>query len=184
MTHFEYIAVIVSIILGLGIVRLLSSLDQVFSKERYWPHTVWVVTIFWMHAQNWWAFWDMRTISFNVVLYSLWIGFVSLMFLCTVALTNKKDDVITWKEHFYSQRIWFFSILSLTIIAAIFVSFIFFATSFLHPYRALQLSLLFMAIGALLTDRERVHEVLSVLFLTVFFVGFSAFRFLPDLFAG
>lgn len=104
MTHFEYVAVIVSIILGLGIVRLLSSLDQIFSKDRYWPHAVWVITIFWMHTQNWWAFWDMRNLSFNVVLYSLWVGFVSLMYLCTVALTSRKNDEIAWKEHYYGQK--------------------------------------------------------------------------------
>jgi hypothetical protein len=124
----------------------------------------------------------MRDISFNVVLYSAWIGFVSLMYLCTVALTNKRNDEISWKEHYYGQRNWFFSVLALTIVAAIFVSFFFFGASFLHPYRALQLSLFLMTIVAILTDRERVHEALSVLFLLFFAVGSSVFRFLPDLF--
>lgn len=184
MTHFEYIAVIVSIILGLGIVRLLGSLDQVFSKDRYWPHAVWVVTIFWMHAQNWWAFWDMRTITFNVVLYTVWVGFVSLMYLCTVALTNRKSDEIAWKAHYYEQKNWFFGVLVVTIIAAILVSFFFFGASFLHPYRALQLTLLLLAIVAMFSDREAVHEAVSVIFLLLFFVGFSMFRFFPDLFTG
>ena len=184
MTHFEYVAVIVSIILGLGIVRLLSSLDQIFSKDRYWPHAVWVITIFWMHTQNWWAFWDMRNLSFNVVLYSLWVGFVSLMYLCTVALTSRKNDEIAWKEHYYGQKNWFFGVLIVTIIAAIFVSLLFFDASFLHPYRALQTSLLLLAILSFFSEREKVHEVVSVLFLVLFFVGFSIFRFFPDLFVG
>ena len=184
MTHFEYIAVIVSIILGLGIVRLLGILDQVFSKDRYWPHAVWVITVFWMHVQNWWAFWDMRTTDFNVVLYTIWVGFVSLMYMCTVALTNKRNDDTSWKAHYYEQRRWFFGVLALTILAAIFVSFVFFGTSFLHPYRALQLTLLILSIVAFLTDRERIHGPLSVLFLVLFFAGFSMFRFLPGLFDG
>lgn len=125
----------------------------------------------------------MRSITFNVVLYSAWVGFVSLMYLCTVALTNRKSDEISWKEHYYGQRVWFFSILVLTIIAAILVSFFFFGASFLHPYRALQLSLLLMAIVAIVTDRQVVHEVVSVLFLLFFLVGSSFFRFVPDLFA-
>ena len=184
MTHFEYIAVIVSIILGLGIVRLLGSLDQVFSKDRYWPHAVWVITIFWLHVQNWWAFWDMRTISFNIALYIIWIVLVSLMYLCSVALTNRKTDEVPWKEHYYQQKNWFFGVQAATIVAAIFVSFIFFGTSFLHPYRALQLSLLVLAIVLIFSDREKVHEIVSVLFLSLFFVGFSIFRFFPGLFDG
>ena len=184
MTHFEYIAVIVSIILGLGIVRLLGSLDQVFSTDRYWPHAVWVITIFWLHVQNWWAFWDMRTISFNIALYIIWIVLVSLMYLCSVALTNRKTDEIPWKEHYYRQKNWFLSVQAATIVAAILVSFIFFGTSFLHPYRALQLSLLVLAIVPIFSDREKVHEVVSVLFLSLFFVGFSIFRFFPGLFDG
>ena len=184
MTHFEYIAVIVSIILGLGIVRLLSSLDQVFSKDRYWPHAVWVFTIFWMHVQNWWAFWDMRTTSFNIALYVIWIVLVSLMYLCSVALTNRKDDGVPWREHYFEQKNWFFSVLTATIIAAISVSFVFFGTSFLHPYRGLQLTLLILAVVPIFSDREKVHEVVSVLFLFVFFLGVSIFRFFPGLFDG
>ena len=182
MTHFEYISVIVSVILGLGIVRLLGSLDQVFSAQRYWPHALWVVTIFWMQVQNWWAFWGMRTVEFNVLLYSVWIGFASLLYLTTVSLTNRESSDVAWKEHFYARRKWFFTIVMLSLTTAVFVSFIFFGASLTHPYRALQLFGIVLAGVGLFSAQERLHKSVSVLFFLVVTVGVSLFRFLPDLF--
>ena len=182
MTHFEYIAVIVSIILGLGIVRLLGSLEQVFSQDRYWPHSIWVISIFWMQVQNWWAFWDMRTVSFNVALYAMWIGYASLCYLCTVSLTNRSGSEVAWREHYYAQRKWLFGVLIPTIIVAIFTSFVFFGTSLLHPYRLFQLSLLLLVVLGFFIAKENVHRVISVLFAVAMIVGVLIFRYLPDLF--
>ena len=182
MTHFEYISVMVSIIMGLGIVRLLGSFDKVFSEHRYWPHAVWVLTLFWLHVQNWWAYWEIRTVSFNVALYSTWVGYASLMYLTTVALTNRRSDDTPWKEHFFAQRRWFFGVMILTIILAIFLTRLFFGASLLHPYRAIQLTLLALVIWAAVSDREKYHKIISVLFFIFMAIGISIFRFLPDLF--
>ena len=182
MTHFEYISVMVSIIIGLGIVRLLGSLDKVFSEHRYWPHAVWVLTLFWLHVQNWWAFWEIRAVSFNVALYSIWVGYASLLYLTTVALTNRRSNDTPWKEHFFAQRRWFFGVLILTIIMAIFVTRLFFGASLLHPYRIIQFTLLALAILAFVSDREKLHKVVSTLFFILMAVGVSVFRYLPDLF--
>ncbi len=182
MTHFEYISVMVSIIMGLGIVRLLGSLDKVFSEHRYWPHAVWVLTLFWLHVQNWWAFWEMRNVSFNVALYSIWVVYASLMYLTTVALTNRRSNDTPWQEHFFAQRRWFFGVLIITTILAIYVTRLFFGASLLHPYRIIQYSLLALAILAVVSDREKFHKVISALYFILMAVGITIFRFLPDLF--
>jgi hypothetical protein len=182
MTHFEYIAVMVSIIMGLGIVRLLGSLEKVFSEHRYWPHAVWVFSLFWVHISNWWAFWDMRTVSFNMGLYSVWVGYASLLYLTTVALTNRSNSDTPWKEYFFSQRKWFFGVLILTLIAAILITRIFIGASLLHPYRIIQFSLLALAILGVASDRERLQQIVSVAFFVLMAVGISIFRFLPSLF--
>jgi hypothetical protein len=182
MTHFEYIAVMVSIILGLGIVRLLGSLDKVFSDHRYWPHAVWVLSLFWLHVQNWWAFWEMRTLSFNVMMYSTWIGYASLMYLCVVSLTNRASADNPWKKHFFAQRRWFFSVLIVTIVVAILITRVFFGASLLHPYRIIQFSLLALAILGVVSDREGLQKIISALFFVLMAIGISVFRFLPDMF--
>ena len=51
MTHFEYLAMTVSIILGLCVIQLLSNLDRVFAQpRRYWLYSAWVLMLFWT---NW-----------------------------------------------------------------------------------------------------------------------------------
>lgn len=119
MSHFEYVAVMISIIMGLGIIRLLSSLEMVFSRQRYWPHALWVLTMFWSHVQNWWGLWELNGLSFTVVIYSMTIVYASLMYLCAVALTNKSREEMSWKEYFFSQRRWFFGVFSITTFFAI-----------------------------------------------------------------
>lgn len=184
MTHFEYISVMMSIIMGLGIIRLLGSFENVFSKDHYWPHAIWVVSLFWLHVQNWWGFWELRNVSFNVMGYSVFIGYASLLYLSAVALTNRADNTTSWREHYFAQRRWIFGVMILTILVAIFSTRILLGASLLHPYRIVQFSLLILAVLALVSERENVHKCVSVVFFSIMAVGISAFRFLPDMFNG
>ena len=77
---------------------------------------------------------------------------------------------------------WFFGVLILTIIMAIFLTRVFFGASLLHPYRIVQFSLLVLAIVAATSDRDKTHQIISVLFFALMAVGISIFRFLPELF--
>lgn len=182
MTHFEYIAVIVSIILGLGIIRLLGSLETVFSEHRYWPHAVWVLSLFWLHVQNWWGLWELRALSFNAISYSVVIGLVSLMHLCAVAPTNRQYNKLSWKDHFFSQRRWFFGVFALTIVVATLSTHVFRNAPLLHPYRLIQLSFFVLAIPGFLSERESIQKFVSASGFALNIVGISAFRFLPDMF--
>jgi hypothetical protein len=79
MTHFEYIAVAVSVILGLCVIQLLSNLDRVFAQARgYWLHSASVLMLFWVLVQNWWAFWDLRDVAWNLGYFSLWVSYLGL----------------------------------------------------------------------------------------------------------
>jgi hypothetical protein len=64
MTPFEYVSVLISIILGLGISQLVTGVaDIVHQWERvklYWPHMLWVGFIFFLHVQDWWTLYDLR----------------------------------------------------------------------------------------------------------------------------
>ncbi|MEM8984109.1 MAG: hypothetical protein AAGC71_13845 [Pseudomonadota bacterium] len=182
MTHFEYIAIIVSIILGLGVIRLLSSLETVFLERRYWPHAAWVLSLFWLHVQNWWGLWELRALAFNAFSYSVVVGFVSTMYLCAVALTNRASNGTSWKEHFYSQRRWFFGAFALTIVVAVLSTYVFLDAPLIHPYRFVQLSFFALAVLGFISERESVQKFVSASSLLLSIFGISAFRFLPDMF--
>ncbi len=59
MTPFEYVSVLISIILGLGITQIMSGVaDLVHQWDRvklYWPHILWIILVFVMQIQEWWV---------------------------------------------------------------------------------------------------------------------------------
>lgn len=65
MSTFEYISVLVSIILGMGIARLVAGVAAVVARWQhvslYGPHAVLVLLVFVLHIQEWWAFFDLRS---------------------------------------------------------------------------------------------------------------------------
>jgi hypothetical protein len=65
ISTFEYVTILLSIILGMGITGLVSGVASIVTRwERvslYFPHTILVVLLFIIHVQEWWAIFEMRT---------------------------------------------------------------------------------------------------------------------------
>lgn len=183
MTHFEYIAVAVSIILGLGVIQLLSNLDRVFAQPyRYWLHSAWVFMLFWIFVQNWWAFWDLKDVAWNLGYFSLWVTYVSALYLTVLALTKTDSAEVSWEEVYFSRTRRFFGFFGFVVILAVLITWIMLDASLLHPYRYTQYASI--AILALLftSKRKRLHEVLSILFMTIVTLSQVIFRLQPGLF--
>ena len=67
MSPFEFVTVLISIILGLGITQIMSGVaDFIHQWEKaklYWPHMLWVILVFVLHVQQWWLTYELRVIS-------------------------------------------------------------------------------------------------------------------------
>lgn len=67
MSPFEYVSVLISIILGLGITQIVTGVADVIQNWRnvklYLPHALWVVFVFFLHIQEWWVLYEMRSIT-------------------------------------------------------------------------------------------------------------------------
>ena len=67
MSPFEYVIVLVSIILGLGITTILTGLaDWIKHRPRgllYPPYMIWIVLVFILHIHEWWESYSYRTIE-------------------------------------------------------------------------------------------------------------------------
>jgi len=87
MTEFEYVAVLVSIILGLGITHLLAGVARTIHRRAEAKpdalHSLWAATTFWTLVLNWWVFYQSRTFtdwSFGVFLVVIvWAVLIYLM---------------------------------------------------------------------------------------------------------
>jgi hypothetical protein len=63
VSPFEYVAVLVSIILGLGITQIVTGLADALHQKNvrfYWPHVLWMLLVFILHVHEWWIFYEMR----------------------------------------------------------------------------------------------------------------------------
>ncbi len=61
---FEYVSILVSIILGLGITQLLTAFSEVIfhggKLKWYWPHNIWILFILFLHVQDWFVTYSLR----------------------------------------------------------------------------------------------------------------------------
>ena len=78
MDLFEFLMVMVSIIIGLGISELLTGVARLIRSRSettiYWVHLVLVAAIFIILIQQWWEFWQLRELqewTFAIVLLYL-----------------------------------------------------------------------------------------------------------------
>lgn len=116
MTMFEYVMVLASIIVGLGLTHLLQGiLDMIQERTRaYWVHLVWVgwafiQAIFWW----WWEFRFSEVDAWTFPLFLFVIGYAFLLYLmCGFLFPKSIDKYGDFRSYFYARRTWFFSVLA------------------------------------------------------------------------
>jgi hypothetical protein len=116
MTIFEYLMVMVSIILGLSITQVLRGLSKIArSPRRSVAATLYGVFLFALHVQTWWALWDLSVVpEWNFLLFILLISIPSILFATTETLFPMATTAETdWNAHYEAVRKLFLSVLAL-----------------------------------------------------------------------
>ena len=91
MSPFEYLAVLVSLILGLGITHILTGVGRAIHRRREIKtdpiHNLWTVATFLILVLNWWVFFQSRAISnWSFGQFLLVIGWAVAFYLMAVVL--------------------------------------------------------------------------------------------------
>ncbi len=64
MTPFEYVTVLISIILGMGITQIVTGVADIVHQwhrvKIYWPHVLWIILVFFLHIDEWWSTYELR----------------------------------------------------------------------------------------------------------------------------
>jgi hypothetical protein len=67
MTPFEYVIVLISVIIGLGITTILTGIAELIKHTKpvrfYTPYIIWIVLIFVLHIQDWWISYQYKSIT-------------------------------------------------------------------------------------------------------------------------
>ena len=118
MSLFEYIMVLTSIIIGLGITELLTGLVRIFRSTHeegfFFPQAMWGLFLFFHLIIIWWTRWDLRDSlewTFLELLLSLTAPTL-LYILGGLVFPYNRSSV----EHYYRHRIRFFNILSVVVV--------------------------------------------------------------------
>lgn len=120
MSEFEYLSVLVSIIIGLAITQLLSGaarLIQIRRRVRLHATTLcWMVTLFLIDTQVWWAAYELRdNENWNFFLFLLFLLTPVVMFLLSYLVLPElgDEDTADLAANFDDNRPWFFVLLAL-----------------------------------------------------------------------
>ena len=179
MTLFEYLTVLLSIVLSFGVIRLLDGLPAAFRRERRDPlHTTWVINVLLLHVQYWWAFWSYSAgVEWNYPSFILALGSPLLLYSLAITLVPREpEQVESWRDHFARVRRRFFHLFAAWILALGLANWLVLGQPFINGLRIGQAAfiLLFLAGAAF---RQRWLHWLLVALSVVLLVVFAASTF-------
>ena len=111
MSPFEFVTVLISIILGLGITQIMSGVADLIHQWKqvrlYWPHVLWIVLVFILHVQDWWLLYQLRGITawqlpmfLFQVLYPISLFILARILFPSPAETNATDMKAYYLTHY------------------------------------------------------------------------------------
>lgn len=186
MTQFEYIAVLVSVVTGLGVVRLLSGVAGFFNKgvKPYWVHLLWTWNVFHFIVFFWWFFWRWSNVSeWNLLLFLFVLIYAVALYLLCALLYPTGETRTDYEAVYYDKRRWFFGMW----IAALVIDIVDTKWKSLHGLSDFGLFLIgvwTLIIGssfvAAWTSNKRFHAAWAILFFLVMslheYLNFSTLR--------
>jgi len=167
MDQFNYLAVLISIILGLGITQLLSGfgrwIEHRASFRAYAPAICWAFLLLVIQVQCWWSMFGLREqsdwtfLKFIAVLMQPIILYLQAI----VVLPGASSTTLDLRSNFYAQRVWFFGLMIALLVASVCKDLILNGHLPETNNLAYHALMLVIAVIAIATDRPRVQEVIA-----------------------
>jgi hypothetical protein len=116
MSLFEYLGVLISVVMGLGITHLLIGISKIIQFRNtvriYWVHILWSINIlvfilviwwgmFWWSSLNGWIFYQFLFVTLYAII---------LFVLASLLFPGNIPSNFDFKEYFLKNRSWFFGL--------------------------------------------------------------------------
>lgn len=170
MNPFEFVMVLVSIIVALGVAELLAGIARIMRGELqvYWIHAVWIFTLLVMQLQYCWSLFDLEARNEWVFLDLVRLLTPPItLFLASSLLFPSRTERVDLEEYYFAKRKPVFALL--------------FGVMFFYGILSLSVSLLSLLqfagvamMGTLfMTDRPQIHAALTLAYAVanLFFVA-------------
>ena len=185
---FSYLSVLISIVLALGMTRVLQGVGEMLQARRrrhiYWVQIVWATNLFIYLVIAWWIFYRWRNQQpWNFYLFIFVLISPTILYLASLLLFPSESDLdkpVDYKAHYYANHRAFFIIFSLWTPVDIVDSLLKGWAHFLELGITYDVSgTLFFAglVTAAITRNETYHKIYSVCFLLqTVWISWTLFR--------
>ncbi len=180
MDQFEYIMVLVSIIVGLGIAHILLGIGGIIDRlsrkndrlELSLAHAAWLAFCFlWLVMFWWWEYrFSTRVSDWTMGLYLFLICYAVALFLFQALLVPRTwDGVTSLKEYFLERRAWFYSLLAFVTMLDLFDSYLKGGFEYIletgYFAMAFPVATIPVVIIGIRTANIRIHNIMATIFL-------------------
>jgi hypothetical protein len=111
MKPFDYVSVIISVVIGLGLSHLLTGFVELVKARRrirfYWIHLLWVGLTFMGHVFLWWSLWNLRGLQvWNFFSFLLLLLQPVLLFVVAAFLIPElnPEEPLDLRDYFYENH--------------------------------------------------------------------------------
>lgn len=119
MGIFEYLGVLISVIMGLGITHLATGTTKLIQHREgvrlYLPHTLWTINVLMYILLIWWGmfWWSGHENWYAYEYLFITVYAIVLFFLASMLYPLDMKEDIDVREYFFKNRMWFFGALFL-----------------------------------------------------------------------
>lgn len=185
LSLFEFVLVMVSIVLGLGVTHLLQGISLVVRHRRTtmvdWLPMTWAATLFLLVASNWWAAWDFRDVHWSFPAFFFVMVEPAVLYLAmTLLLPVEAAD-----QHagsFDQVRIPFMSLMIVFQVMTTWDGWLLGTEAFWDPLRWVQIAMIAILALSAVASRRSVQRATAIAALGLAIFGTFVLRFLPGAF--
>ena len=183
MDTFNYLSVMISIILGVGVTTLFVGIGNLLQiKHRikhYWLFSLWVLILITAHVHLWWSLWALRESvvwTYLLFLYLL-IGPAILVIAGHILIPGEfygQDGVdhglFDLKQHYYDSSPLFFGIFAVVVAWAMILEPVLGVRNFFVTFRIVQIIGFILVSSCAIYKNKTLHEIVGIA-ITVLLAG-------------
>ena len=164
MGLFEFLMVLVSVVIGLGLTEILTGAANLLrareSVRFHWFHVLFQLGVFFALLQQWWEFWDMEGMGEISYLAVLAIPAPPvLLFLIANLLYPRSPEGADLEEYYYRQAPLLWALVIAGTVEGAFLQPLIFGEPVLHPANLSGIPMTAICVVLSVSKNRRVHSV-------------------------
>ena len=176
MQAFEYLGVLVSVVIGLAMTHLVLGIIRVIHSRKstvvYWVHLLWVFNVLYLLLGFWWFFFAWQDLpEWSRAAFYLFIAYALSLTIAAGLLFPLTGSVSNFKKFFFEHSRWFFGSMILANLLDV-IEVVVKASYGIRPVPEIYfpfMAIVFLGLAiAMFTSNRRIHGAFAILY---FFAG-------------